>query len=60
VQATPHEAATDLTELLIAAGWGARGGGPVHPYAPSRGARDALEVLDVDGAWDDSDRRTPR
>jgi hypothetical protein len=46
-----------LAQLLTAAGWGARGGGAVSPYAPARAARDAVEVLDVAGAWHDLDWR---
>jgi hypothetical protein len=46
-----------LAELLTAAGWGARAGGGVSPYAPGSAASDALEVLDVAGAWNDLDWR---
>ncbi len=46
-----------LAELLTAAGWVTGEGGAVSPYAPAHGASDALEVLDVAGAWRDIDWR---
>jgi hypothetical protein len=47
-----------LAELLTAAGWVTGGGGAVSPYALGHAASDALEVLDVAGAWRDVDWRT--
>ncbi|HEU0101378.1 MAG TPA: plasmid pRiA4b ORF-3 family protein [Mycobacteriales bacterium] len=44
-----------LAEVLTSAGWVTGGGGVVSPYAPSHAAGDALEVLDVAGAWHDID-----
>ncbi len=46
-----------VAELLTAGGWVTSGGGEVSPYAPAHGASDALEVLDVAGAWRDIDWR---
>lgn len=46
-----------LAELLTAAGWGARAGGGVDPYAPSHAASDAVDVLHVAGAWREIDWR---
>ncbi|MCY7365096.1 MAG: plasmid pRiA4b ORF-3 family protein [Frankiaceae bacterium] len=46
-----------VAELLTAAGWVTDGGGAVSPYAPDHAASDALEVLDVAGAWHDVDWR---
>jgi hypothetical protein len=46
-----------LAELLTAAGWVTSGQGAVSAYAPAHGASDALEVLDVAGAWHDVDWR---
>jgi len=46
-----------VAELLTAAGWITGGGGAVSPYAPAHAASDALEVLDVAGAWRDIDWR---
>lgn len=46
-----------VADLLTAAGWGARGGGPVDPYAPGHAAGDALDVLYVAGAWTENDWR---
>jgi hypothetical protein len=46
-----------LAELLGAAGWGARGGGAVSPYAPAHAASDAVDVLRVAGAWREIDWR---
>jgi len=46
-----------VAELLTAAGWITGGGGAVSPYAPAHAASDALEVLDVAGAWHDVDWR---
>ena len=42
-----------VAELLTAAGWVTCGGGPMSPSAPDHVASDALELLDVAGAWDD-------
>jgi hypothetical protein len=47
-----------LAELLTAAGWVTGGVGAVSPYAPGHAASDALEVLDIAGAWHDIDWRT--
>jgi hypothetical protein len=47
-----------VAELLTAAGWGTRDGGGVAAYAPARAASDAVEVLDVAGAWREIDWRT--
>ena len=46
-----------VAELLTAAGWVAGGGGEVSPYAPAHAASDAVEVLDVAGAWRNVDWR---
>jgi hypothetical protein len=46
-----------LAELLTAAGWGARGGGPVSRYAPDSAASDAVDVLRAAGAWREIDWR---
>ena len=40
-----------VAELLTAAGWVAGGGRAVSPYAPGDAASDAVDVLDVAGAW---------
>lgn len=40
-----------VAELMSAAGWVTRGGGAVSPYAPGRAASEAIEVLEVAGAW---------
>ncbi len=46
-----------VAELLSAAGWVTGGAGAVDPYAPGQAASDALEVLNVAGAWNDEDWR---
>lgn len=47
-----------VAKLLTAAGWSARGGGAVSPYAPGHAASDAVYVLDCAGAWPEIDWRT--
>lgn len=40
-----------VAELMTAAGWVTGTGGGVSPYAPGHAASDAVEVLEVAGAW---------
>jgi hypothetical protein len=47
-----------LAQLLTAAGWVTRGLDAVDPYAPALVAREALEMLDVAGAWHEVDWRS--